>query len=255
MKAKYIIIVLLVATAAYLLYRYGKKKKSIFSAPDKLPPLSTATPPIDNSQGIVSTTSGNGAEAIARRIAEINGSSEGKAMENQVRAGMNILNGVSDRAAAYYNSSLSRGAISSANAVPLNLTSSQYGAIQAFAAITPSQNAWDTAGNLLAANINLKKETGTAFVTDAAMKGDNYFVSNVICNTAITGKQCTVAQIGSRGGGTGTQIRLAAEITVNDQKTIAENWLKYADIYAANVKTRAINDLRSAGWKFTGFDF
>lgn len=234
---------------------YFTRKKAASVPASTLPPLGTATPPINGAglnSGPTSTSTGTGLAAINRRISEILASSAWELIQSQVRANLDILTGVSSVKKSYYNQNISRDPITSAKNVPLNLSPAQKQALESFKTIDPISGGGVSGGrvvteNLRAANQILFNALNTCYVGGPELEGQFVFDTEVICqgyqNCGKDYKSVYTTEIGN-----------GAKKAADDMRKMSTNWLNGVSTFENNVKSKAIEDLRAAGWRFIGYD-
>lgn len=241
--------VLLAAVLAFLIWYFTRKKATVDENGNATaPPPPTATPPIQGATGLQDTETGAAKAAIDRRISELKKSNVAAQIELECQQEIDILKGVTASKVAYYNQNISRPPITSAKKVPLNLSTFQRSALTSFLTIDGSQRL-ATADNLLGANRQMFSEFSTCYIGGPELENRDNFIRQVYCQGYVDcGKKYKemLHQPALLGGG---------QKATEDMGKMSSAWLAGADLYEARIRTRAIEDLRAAGWRFVGFDF
>lgn len=245
---KIILIVAVIGVVGYAVYYFFFKRKAADNSKEPTAPPPTATPPI-NITGLSDPNQGAGGAAIARRIDELMKSNVKTGIQDDVRAQVNILTGVSDAKRAYYDQNISREPITSARNVPFALNELQKSALKAFTTIDTSGGGANVADNLLGANRQLLAAMDTTFIGNPELQNRTEFMKQVYCQGYVNcGKK--YHNLGSH-----PNMLLGGQKAGADMSLMANTWLSGAELFEANMRERAISDLRAQGWKFTGFDF
>lgn len=242
------LIVLTIGVTGYAIYYFWGKKKAAANGGENLPPPpSTATPPINGA--LIDPNSGAGSAAIDRRVSELMKSSVKTEVEDSVRSEVNILQGVSDAKRAYYEQNISRDPITSTRKVPFALNALQKSALQTFTTIDTSTGGQGTAGNLLSANLQMMDVLDTCFIGNPELQNVQKFIQEVYCQGY---ENCGKNY---KDMFNDTKLLNGGKKAGADMSKMASAWLAGSGMFDEKIRLRAINDLRAAGWRFTGFDF
>lgn len=243
--AKILIGVIVAAVIAFSIWYFTRKKTDAPGTTTAPPPPGAANP---ETSDIQRTDIGPGKAAIDRRVGELLNSSAATEIQNQVRANTDILKGVSAVKVNYYNGNISRAPITSAKNIPLNLTPSQKSALLGFTTINTTQGE-TSLNNLRIQNREMMDQIGTCYVGNDELANGDDFLKQVVCQQyEDCGKKYKFLHASAK-------LNPGALKAGGDMSKMSTAWLNAAHQFDQAVQDRAISDLRSAGWKFQGFDF
>jgi len=244
-KTKIIVLFLVFGVVGVLIWYFTKNKTSKSRNGETVLPDVVPVSGIPPTAVPVDPNTGLGLAAIERRKGEILASSKAKSIEDEVQASIFILKGVKPSKENYYNSNISRAPIVSAKNVPFNVSDDALSALRAFEGIQTSSG-FGTMSNLRSANKELFTQIGTCYVGDNELQSQDQFDKQVGCQG--------YADCGRRYRNITIKIKEAAKMAGDDQLLISKSWENGVLVFRGKVTNEAIQNLRSIGWKFIGFD-